>query len=75
MVRPSRCRRGRGRRVRAARFSAPVTADRVCSAIRRSISATTVATTARAVAPGGLRHHPVETDQRADQVDVGLHRR
>ena len=42
--------RGLGRRTRAARFSAPVTADRVRSAILRSISATTFATTIRAVA-------------------------
>ena len=41
--------RGRGRRVRSARLTAPVTAARVRSAIRRSISATTLPTTSRAV--------------------------
>ena len=66
--------RGRGRRVRVARLSAPVTAARVRLAIRRSISATTFPTTSRAVRRGRLRHHLVEADQGADQVDVGLHR-
>lgn len=42
--------RSRGRWVRLARLSAPVTAARVRLAIRRSISATTVPTTSRAVA-------------------------
>ena len=42
--------RGRGLRARAARLSAPETAARVRFAILRSISATTRATTARAVA-------------------------
>ena len=41
---------GRGRRVRLARLSAPLTAARVWLAIRCSISATTGATTSRAVA-------------------------
>ena len=41
--------RSRGRRVRAARLTAPATAARVLLAIRRSISATTLPTTSRAV--------------------------
>ena len=41
--------RGRGRWVRLARLTAPVTAARVLLAIRRSISATTWPTTTRAV--------------------------
>ena len=50
MVRFQSMSRSCGRRVRAARLSAPETADRVLSATRCSISSTTFCTTIRAVA-------------------------
>ena len=66
--------RSRGRRVRVARLTAPVTAARVWLAIRRSISATTLPTTSRAVrlVVSGITR--LRLTRVADQVDVGLDR-
>ena len=67
----SRC---RGRLIRAARLSAPVTAARVRWVTRRCRSSTTLRDDLAGGAPAGLRHHPAQREQRADQVDVGLDR-
>ncbi len=66
--------RGRGRRVRVARLTAPVTADRVRVRIRLSISADDGADDLSGGRLGGLGQHAGQAEQRADQVHVGLER-